>query len=198
MSGTPPKRYVLTGAPGAGKTSVLRALQELGFAVVEEAATEVIGSELGCGVDEPWQEDGFVDKIARLQRQRQRPDGAGRARGAGRAEGRAAVQVQVHDRSTLCTLALARFLGHPVTPFLAGEVDRVLRGRVFEREVFLIRPIGFVERTAARRISYADSLVFERWHEVVYREHGFEIFDVPPATAASRAAMIADRIAALR
>jgi predicted ATPase len=105
--------------------------------------------------------------------------------------------VQVHDRSTLCTLALARFLGGPVTPFLAGEVDRVLREQVFEQEVFLIRPIGFVERTAARRISYADSLVFERLHEVVYREHGFEIFDVPPADAASRAVMIADRIASL-
>ena len=179
-----PKRYVLTGAPGAGKTSTLHALRERGFAVVAEAATDVIAREQGDGVAEPWLEADFPDKIARLQRQRlQRPDGG--------------VPVQVHDRSTLCTLALARFLGRPVSDFLDGEVDRVVRERVFEREVFLIRPIGFVERTAARRISYAASLVFERLHEAVYREHGFELIDVPPADPANRATLIADRIASL-
>jgi predicted ATPase len=31
---------------------------------------------------------------------------------------------------------------------------------VYERTVFLVRPIGFVAPTAARRISYAESLEF--------------------------------------
>jgi predicted ATPase len=34
--------YILTGAPGAGKTAVLRLLETRGYAVVEEAATDVI------------------------------------------------------------------------------------------------------------------------------------------------------------
>jgi len=34
--------YILTGAPGAGKTAVLRLLEISGYAVVEEAATDVI------------------------------------------------------------------------------------------------------------------------------------------------------------
>jgi predicted ATPase len=34
--------YVLTGAPGSGKTAMLRQLEQDGFAVVEEAATDVI------------------------------------------------------------------------------------------------------------------------------------------------------------
>ncbi len=38
-----PKRYVITGAPGAGKTALVRGLQERGWSVVDEAATEVIG-----------------------------------------------------------------------------------------------------------------------------------------------------------
>src|SRR5665213_1449806 len=38
------KRYILTGAPGAGKTTIIRALQAMGCAVVEEAATDVIAA----------------------------------------------------------------------------------------------------------------------------------------------------------
>ncbi len=34
--------YILTGAPGAGKTAVLRLLEASGYPVVEEAATDVI------------------------------------------------------------------------------------------------------------------------------------------------------------
>jgi predicted ATPase len=37
-----PRRYVLTGAPGSGKTSLLQALAARGWAVVHEAATDVI------------------------------------------------------------------------------------------------------------------------------------------------------------
>ncbi len=37
-----PLRYVLTGAPGAGKTVLLHALAREGHAVVAEAATDVI------------------------------------------------------------------------------------------------------------------------------------------------------------
>jgi predicted ATPase len=66
------KRYVLTGAPGAGQTSVLRALRDRGFAVIEEAATDVITIEQRRGADEPWRSDDFIDKIVRLQRDRRR------------------------------------------------------------------------------------------------------------------------------
>ena len=36
------KRFVVTGAPGAGKTAIIRQLELDGFGVVEEAATDVI------------------------------------------------------------------------------------------------------------------------------------------------------------
>jgi len=190
------RRYVLTGAPGAGKTSVLRALLDLGFAVVEEAATDVIASEQARGVDEPWRDADFIDKIVALQRQREQAaapaDGHGAAGPQPAATGPA---VQVHDRSALCTLALARFLDRPVTPLLAAEVMRVIRQQTFQTAVFLVRPIGFVERTPARRISYPESVAFERLHEAVYREHGFGIVSVPAAGVAQRAALIADFIA---
>jgi predicted ATPase len=54
--------YVLTGAPGAGKTAVLRLLETLGYPVVEEAATDVIALDNALGRAEPWNEHGFIDE----------------------------------------------------------------------------------------------------------------------------------------
>lgn len=101
------------------------------------------------------------------------------------------------DRSPLCTLALARYLQRPVPPLLATEVDRVCRQQVYQRQVFLMLPLGFVVPTAARRISYADSLRFQAMHEAVYREHDFELIDVPAAPVTERAAMVDSCIASL-
>jgi predicted ATPase len=80
--------------------------------------------------------------------------------------------VQFDDRSPFYTLALARYLGHPATITLTRELARVTREQLFERPVFFIRPLGFIVPTAARRISYDDSLAFEAVHEAIYRDHG--------------------------
>src|SRR5215469_2863096 len=63
--------YMLTGTPGAGKTVILRQLEINGYAVVEEAATDIIALEQAQGVTEPHLEADFVDKIVRLQRSRE-------------------------------------------------------------------------------------------------------------------------------
>jgi predicted ATPase len=56
--------------------------------------------------------------------------------------------------------------------------------------VFFIRNQGFVRATAARRISFEDSLVFERIHEQTYRDLGFRLVDVPAGPLADRVAVI--------
>ena len=174
-------RYVLTGAPGAGKTSILEHLRARGIPVVEEAATEVIARWQALGIAEAWREHDFCDAIAALQQERQE-----QAEPAG---------VQLFDRSPLCTLALARWLGHPVNPGLEAEVTRVLAERIYQPTVFLVRPLGFITPTEARRISYPDTLAFGVVHEQVYREHGFDLVDVAPGPVAVRAAFVESRIA---
>jgi predicted ATPase len=61
----------MTGAPGCGKTSILTALHDQGYAVVPEAATDVIAAEQARGIDEPWTRPEFADRIVELQRTRQ-------------------------------------------------------------------------------------------------------------------------------
>ncbi len=179
--------YILTGAPGAGKTAVLRLLETTGHVVVEEAATDVIalGHALGCG--EPWRDRAFIDKVVALQQRRQQA-----ARAA------ASAGVVFFDRSPVCTLALSRHLGVAASRLLTREVDRVLAAGTYESTVFFIQNLGFVQATAARRISFEDSLAFERLHEQTYRDLGFRLVEVPAGPLADRAGLIRRTVARLQ
>ena len=172
------RRYIITGAPGAGKTTILAALRDRGYAVVDEAATDVIAGELATGRDHPSHDAGFLDAIARLQRERQEQPAP------------PATAVQVFDRSPICTLALAHYLGQPVTPLLAREVDRVVATGIYQPQVFFVRLLGFITPTAARRITLAQSISFQRFHEQAYRDCGFEMVDVPAGTIEDRVRLV--------
>src|SRR5580692_957179 len=65
------RRFIITGAPGAGKTAIIRQLELDGFSVVEEAATDVIAAAQAQGTLQPWTHPSFIDVIATLQRDRQ-------------------------------------------------------------------------------------------------------------------------------
>jgi len=178
MPGGPVRRFIITGAPGAGKTAIIRNLELDGFSVVEEAATDVIAAAHDRGTMEPWRDPSFIDAIARLQRDRQirashQPD-----------------DVQFHDRCAVCTAALAVYLGYTLSPFVASELDRIAVHAVYEHRVFFVRNLGFVTPTGARRISFEDTLRFENVHEETYRRFGFELVYLEPASVAQRAAAI--------
>lgn len=167
------RRYILTGTPGSGKTALLRRLEIDGYAVVEEAATDVIALQHALGVEEPWRDPAFIEHIVELQIRRQLAAGGA-----------------FFDRSPVCTLALSRHLGVPVPAVLRAEIDRLLAGRVYEPAVFFVRNQGFVEPTEARRISFEESLAFERLHEMAYRELGFTLVEVPAGPLEIRASVI--------
>jgi predicted ATPase len=172
------RRHIITGAPGAGKTTIVTALRDRGYAVVDEAATDVITHEHALGRDEAWLGAGFIDAITLLQRERQEQPT------------QPATTDQVFDRSPICTLALAQYLGRPVTPILAKEVDRVVAERIYQPRVFFVHLLGFITPTAARRITLAQSVRFERFHEQAYRDHGFELVNIPAGTLEERVELV--------
>lgn len=178
------QRFILTGAPGSGKTSILRILAARGYPVIAEAATDVISAEQARGVCEPWQYPTFVDKIIELQRTRQLDQRGGDDTGS----------VEFYDRSPVCTLALARYVGFEPSAALSAELRRIIEHSIYQRQVFFIRPLGFIEATAARRISYQESLRFERIHEDVYTRLGFELIDIGPGAPQARATAIGEHL----
>src|SRR3954451_22156114 len=172
------RRFIITGAPGAGKTAIIRQLEVDGFSVVEEAATDVIAAAQARGTVQPWMQPSFIDVIANLQRDRQ-------IRGSYQPD-----EVQFHDRCVVCTAALAVFLGHPFSPFLTGELERVRKEVIYQNRVFFIRNLGFVTPTEARRISFEETVRFEKVHEETYRDFGFELVSIEPGTVAERVSVI--------
>ncbi|MGW7443639.1 ATP/GTP-binding protein [Kitasatospora sp. NPDC054795] len=178
------KRYLLTGTPGAGKTAILRWLEWAGHPVVEEAATDVIALRQAQGEPEPWTDPSFVDAVVDLQRRRQ--EGA-----VGRPG-----EVRFFDRSPVCTYALAVYLGHPVTRALTRELDRIREAGVYERRVFFVESPGFVTPSEARRISYEESLRFERIHRGAYAGFGYVCVPIAPGPLADRAAAVVRHVGA--
>jgi predicted ATPase len=117
------KRFILTGAPGSGKTAIIRQLELDGFSVV-------------------------------------------------------------------CTAALAAYLGYPMPAVLSRELDRIKAEDIFQKQVFFIRNLGFITPTEARRISFEETLRFEKIHEEIYNQFGFAIISIAPGSLLERAAAI--------
>ncbi|MFY1675630.1 MULTISPECIES: ATP-binding protein [unclassified Streptomyces] len=175
------RRHILTGTPGAGKTSILRRLAEHGYPVVEEAATTIIERAQARGEDEPWTRTSFIDEVVELQRQRQ-------------LEAHTTGPVQVFDRSPICTHALATYWGRPVSRALSTEIERITRDEVYEPRVLFVRNLGFCEPTSARRIGFREALAFERIHEQSYRAFGFTLIDITAGDLVDRVAEVRSHI----
>jgi predicted ATPase len=164
------KRFIFTGTPGSGKTSVIKELEKLGHAVIHEAATDVISQEQAKGCNAPWEEPEFVDKITLMQKERQM-DATG--------------DLQFYDRSPFCAYALGKYLAHwkgmefKPSLVLLDEINRCLKNDVYQNQIFFFENLGFIEHTDARKISYQDALIFEQIHLDVYKEFGFDIIMVP-------------------
>ncbi len=171
-----PSRYILTGAPGAGKTLLIRHLETLGHEIVEEAATDVIALAQARGTERPWDQPSFITDIAALQTFRESAPMRSTHRFA--------------DRSLFCTLALAEWLNHPVPAALLTQAERLAATNWFAPSVFVIKQLATIEHTPARRISFDEATRFAAVHETVYRRYGFDLIPIAPAPIEQRAAII--------
>src|SRR5262249_27662319 len=123
-----------------------------------------------------------VDEVAKLQKERQirtshQPDA-----------------IQFHDRSVVCTAALAVYLSFPLSEFLTSELGRIKMENIYEKRVFFIRNLGFITPSDARRISFDETVRFEQIHAETYLRFGFELVSIEPASVPQRVSAIKSAI----
>ncbi len=172
------KNYILTGAPGSGKTVLIRYLESNGYNVIDEAATDIIHLAQANGNAAPWTQPDFIEKVVQLQIQR-RQNASGKTS-----------RYRFFDRSPLCTLALARYLGFAPPQILLDAIDSEKKDTYYESNVFFIGNLGYTVKTDVRTLTFEEALRFEKIHEETYLEHGARLIKIPGQAVEERAKMI--------
>ena len=166
------KRYVLTGGPSSGKSTLTRALEFLGEYVVHEAAEDMILLKQALGIKEPWDLPDFQEELLKLQFQRESriPD----------------VKRVFIDRGI--------FDGLNYKGFSTFQRLNLLHSPKRYDKVFVIAPIGHVVRTSVRKESYQECLDLYHKSGTVYSERGYEVIDVPNVGLEERVELIKNQL----
>ncbi|MEI6789664.1 MAG: AAA family ATPase [Myxococcaceae bacterium] len=170
-----PRRIVLTGGPGVGKTTIINELRRRGFQVLDESAAEVIRNELGNGNSEYWRDQDFCNNILRLQITRE--IGSEDLQGP-----------LFQDRSVIDTYA---FVNHaPALTPPSAEVNQTIDGlrpnqRYFET-VFFIQDLGESFTNIGRREDLDESRRIDQALRLEFTQRGYRIVDIPPASPSDR------------
>jgi predicted ATPase len=170
------QKYILTGGPGSGKSSIIRALEMQGEYTIDEAAEDYIRYRQAQGIAEPWKEGDFQEKILDLQVQRE-----ARTRGKEVTSLYNPVPPRVFiDRGIHDGLAYAQ----PRTETYR-KIEEEARKRQYEK-IFLIENLGQTERTGVRREDQEQALELERKLEQIYESFGFKSIKIPAAPLQER------------
>jgi predicted ATPase len=156
-------KYVLTGGPGVGKTSLLKKLHERGFYVIPEVATTIIEQTLKQGLPNPAHGANvaaFQDQIwaTQLNLESELPEN----------------EVAFLDRGLLDNLAYYELHGITPPPDLC-----VAAQAINYKTVFLLDFPATFQATAVRRESLQ---LAHRLHAIItakYQAFGYSIINIP-------------------
>lgn len=169
-----PRRFIITGMSGTGKTAVLEALRREGHACFTEPARLLLEARL------PEQGDGFASSFIQLMVERSRADHEAVEGG-----------VAFYDRGLPDAVAYSvRFGVAPGAARVAAETHR------YESDVFVAPPWPEIfVHDEYRRAPFDEYL---RFHELLlrtYRDLGYSLIDLPKVPVAERVNFIRAHVA---
>lgn len=173
---------IVTGGPGAGKTTLITELARHGIATSPEAGRAVIREQRGAGgAGLPWADRELFAELMFASDLK--------AYEAARA-GDAPV---VFDRGIPDVIGYLRLCGLDVP----SHLDQAARRLRYRREVFIAPPWRGIFENDEDRLQDFDEAC--RTYEVlaaIYREYGYELSVLPLADVATRARLVLERIRA--
>jgi predicted ATPase len=171
-------RYILTGAPGSGKTTILRKL-EAGIRTVQEPAREILANQrLIHGRGTPDQDPALFLNLL-LRRSIEKYDAVQNTEGP-----------VLYDRGIPDCVGYAVRLGVDPEPAIAASAKYR-----YHPEVLVLEPWREIyTKDDERTMSYAESVKFNENLLDGYRNSGYTLISVPQGTIESRAAFISDFI----
>ncbi len=171
-------RFVVTGGPGGGKTTVLSALADLGYLVIPESARKIIKQRLAAGLTPRPNPVSFGQEILHLDIEKYR-------------EAAIHNHTVFFDRGVLDALYMLDAEG-ALTQY---EIEQYVQQFPYHDVVFLLPPWEDIYATDSERDqSFEESvLVFEgmkKW----YLKWGYQILEVPRDDINERVAFILQHI----
>ncbi|WID96455.1 AAA family ATPase [Bosea vestrisii] len=172
--------FVVTGGPGAGKTTLLAALAAEGHRIAPEAGRAIIRDQLAIdGPALPWRDRGlFAELMLGFDM---------RSHG----EAQTSMAAVFFDRGIPDTIGYLRLCGLEVP----GHLDRAARAFRYASIVFAAPPWREIyAQDAERKQDFAEA---ERTYDAVtaaYREHGYELVELPRVNVERRVAFVLERV----
>ena len=167
---------VISGGPGAGKTTVLLELERRGFRCAAEVARQIIQEQARDGGDAlPWRDR---ERYCRLMLERSI---------ASYREHAALNGITFFDRGIPDTLCYARLIGSP----LEDEVSALCRMYRYAEHVFLAPPWQEIYSTdEERKQTFGEAVRTYELMVKAYGNCGYEVVEIPLVSPTERAEFI--------
>ncbi|WP_292035112.1 MULTISPECIES: AAA family ATPase [unclassified Brevundimonas] len=176
-----PRRIVVTGGPGSGKTSLIEALAAAGHATSPEAGRAVIRRQQAIdGQALPWRDRALFAELM-LDRELE-----------AHARAEDATDQVFFDRGVPDVVGYLALCGLPVPP----HVERAAREVRYDRRVFIapVWPEIFAQDAERRQDLDEAQRTFDAM-AAVYPRFGYELVELPRVPVAERLAFVLSRLA---